>query len=59
MALAGGQEAIANPSNLAPLAIVAFIATLMVQLLLPILQVVMIYSPLAEAYRELTGAPRG
>lgn len=59
VAIAGGNEAIANPSNLAPLAIVAFIATLMVQLLLPILQVVMIYSPLAEAYRELTGAPRG
>lgn len=59
VALAGGNEAIANPGNLAPLAIVAFIATLMVQLLLPILQVVMIYSPLAEAYRELTGAPRG
>ncbi|WP_421932092.1 hypothetical protein [Phenylobacterium sp.] len=59
VALAGGQEAIANPANLAPLAIVAFVATLIVQLLLPILQVVMIYSPLAEAYRELTGAPRG
>lgn len=58
VALAGGQEAIANPANLAPLAIVAFVATLVVQLLLPILQVVMIYSPLAEAYRELTGAPR-
>jgi len=58
VALAGGQEAIANPANLAPLAIVAFVATLIVQLLLPILQVVMIYSPLAEAYRELTGAPR-
>ncbi|WP_340644607.1 hypothetical protein, partial [Phenylobacterium sp.] len=59
VALAGGNEAIANPANLAPLAIVAFVATLLVQLLLPILQVVMIYSPLAEAYRELTGAPRG
>jgi hypothetical protein len=59
VAVAGGNEAISNPANLAPLAIVAFIATLMVQLLLPILQVVMIYSPLAEAYRELTGAPRG
>ena len=59
VAIAGGNEAISNPANLAPLAIVAFIATLMVQLLLPILQVVMIYSPLAEAYRELTGAPRG
>ncbi|CAN5896458.1 hypothetical protein BH11PSE1_BH11PSE1_07480 [soil metagenome] len=59
VALAGGNEAISNPANLAPLAIVAFIATLMVQLLLPILQVVMIYSPLAEAYRELTGSPRG
>lgn len=58
VALAGGQDAIANPANLAPLAIVAFVATLIVQLLLPILQVVMIYSPLAEAYRELTGAPR-
>ncbi|MDO8378507.1 hypothetical protein [Phenylobacterium sp.] len=58
IAMAGGQDAIANPANLAPLAIVAFFAFLAVQLLLPILQVVMIYSPLAEAYRELTGAPR-
>lgn len=58
IALAGGQEAISSPGNLAPLAVIAFIATVIVQLLLPILQVVMIYSPLAEAYRELTGAPR-
>lgn len=59
VALAGGQDAIANPANLGPLAILATVAFLAVQLLLPILQVVMIYSPLAEAYRELTGAPRG
>lgn len=53
IALAGGQDAIDNPTHLGPLALFAFFVTLLVQLLLPTLQVVMIYSPLAEAYREL------
>lgn len=53
IALAGGQEAMENPASLGPVALFAFFVTLVVQLLLPTLQVVMIYSPLAEAYREL------
>ncbi|HEX5380327.1 MAG TPA: hypothetical protein VFW47_17245 [Phenylobacterium sp.] len=53
IALAGGQEAMAHPMSMGPVALFAFAVTLLVQLLLPTLQVVMIYSPLAEAYREL------
>lgn len=53
IALAGGQEAMENPAAMGPVALFAFCVTLVVQLLLPTLQVVMIYSPLAEAYREL------
>ena len=56
IALAGGQDAIADPVHLAPFALLAFAVNLLVQLLLPTLQVVMIYSPLAEAYRELHDA---
>jgi hypothetical protein len=36
-------------------AIIAFVATLIIQLLLPILQVVMIYAPFAVAYQQLHG----
>jgi hypothetical protein len=53
IALAGGQQAMENPTHMGPVALFAFCVTLLVQLLLPTLQVVMIYSPLAEAYREL------
>jgi uncharacterized membrane protein len=51
--LAGGQEAIQSLHS--PVAVIAFAATLAIQLLLPILQVVMIYSPLAVAYQQLHG----
>jgi len=51
--LSGGQQAVQNLHS--PAAIVAFLATLAIQLLLPILQVVMIYSPLAVAYQQLHG----
>jgi len=51
--LAGGQEAIATLHS--PVAVIAFVATLAIQLLLPILQVLMIYSPLAVAYQQLHG----
>ncbi len=57
VALAGGQELVAHPTAMTPLAIFAFLVTLVVQLLLPIFQIVMIYSPLAEAYRELHDEP--
>jgi hypothetical protein len=51
--LSGGQDAIASMSG--PVAIFGFLATLLLQLLLPILQVIMIYSPLAVAYQQLHG----
>lgn len=51
--LAGGQQAIQNLHS--PVAVFAFVATLAIQLLLPILQVLMIYSPLAVAYQQLHG----
>jgi len=51
--LAGGQDAISRPSHLSPFALFAFLVTLLVQLLLPTLQIIMICSPVAEAYREL------
>lgn len=51
--LSGGQPALQNLHS--PVAVIAFIATLAIQLLLPILQVVMIYSPLAVAYQQLHG----
>jgi hypothetical protein len=53
IALAGGQEAMDHPLSMGPVALFAFAGTLFVQLLLPTLQIVMIYSPVAEAYREL------
>jgi len=51
--LAGGQEAITTLHS--PVAVIAFVATLAIQLLLPILQVVMIYSPFAVAYQQVHG----
>jgi uncharacterized membrane protein len=53
--LAGGQQSLEDLSS--PVAVIAFVATLVIQLLLPILQVVMIYSPLAIAYQQLHGDP--
>lgn len=54
VAMAGGQEAINDPGNLKPMAIVAFLGTLVIQLVLPVVQVITFYSPLAVAYRAIT-----
>jgi hypothetical protein len=56
IALAGGPEAVANPAELRGFAIVAFLVTMLIQLLLPVLQIIMIYAPLAMAYRQLRHA---
>jgi len=53
IALAGGQQAIMNPAQLKGFAFVPFIFTMLVQLLMPILQIVTIAAPLAFAYRDL------
>lgn len=53
IALAGGSDAIANPGELRGFAVVAFLVTMLIQLLLPVLQIVMIYAPLAMAYDQL------
>jgi hypothetical protein len=54
-ALAGGREALAHPQMMSPVALVAFIVTLVLQLLMPILWVVTLYAPYAVAYREIMG----
>jgi len=51
IALAGGQQAVQQPND--PLAFIGFLAILAIQLLLPILQVIMVYSPLAVAYQQI------
>ncbi|HEY3694997.1 hypothetical protein [Phenylobacterium sp.] len=51
--LAGGAEAIMNPASLSPARLLAFVANFILQLVLPILQVVMIYAPLAVAYQRI------
>jgi len=52
--LAGGAEAVQNlGAHSSPVALIAFAVTFFIQLLLPILQVVMIYSPFAVAYEKL------
>jgi hypothetical protein len=51
--LAGGPDALTNVGNLAPGALVAFFVNFVIQLLLPILQVVMLYAPLAMAYQQI------
>lgn len=57
VAAAGGQEMIDHPTSASPLAIITIGITLLIQLLLPALQVIMLASPLAEAYRELHDEP--
>ncbi|HSV02103.1 MAG TPA: hypothetical protein VLI41_02765 [Phenylobacterium sp.] len=49
---AGGQQNVQAASS--PVAFIGFVATLIIQLVLPILQVIMVYSPLAVAYQQLT-----
>jgi hypothetical protein len=52
---AGGAGVVQNlGNNPSPFAIAAFLVSFVIQLLLPILQAVMIYSPLALAYQQLT-----
>jgi hypothetical protein len=52
--LAGGQEAMSSGAMTAASGIAAF-ATLIMQLLLSVLQVVMIYAPFAVAYQQIHG----
>lgn len=54
--LAGGNAAIQNVGGLTPVAAIAAIIYLVMQLLLQVLQIVMIYGPFAVAYREITRA---
>jgi len=51
---AGGEKAVQSVQG--PVAFVGFVAILAIQLLLPILQVIMVYSPLAVAYQQLIAA---
>jgi hypothetical protein len=53
VALAGGASAINHMDDVKPGVVIAFISSLLIQLILPILQVVMINAPLATIYREL------
>jgi hypothetical protein len=51
VAVAGGEQG----GQFTPAAAVAFVATLFMQLILSVLQLVMIYSPFAVAYQQLHG----
>ena len=55
VAISGGEAAPSNPLHMSPVQLVALAATLMIQLLLPILQIVTLYAPLAVAYQALSG----
>jgi uncharacterized membrane protein len=57
VALAGGQAAIQDPLNLKPAAILAFLAYFVIQLILPVVQVITFYAPLAVAYRAIGVEP--
>ncbi len=57
VALAGGPEAMADIKGLKPLTLFALALTFVVQILLPVLQIVMVGSPLAIAFEQLTGEP--
>lgn len=52
MALSGGADALSD-QNMSLGAMAAFVVNLIIQLVLPIVQVVMIYAPLAAAYRAI------
>ena len=54
VAFAGGEAAPSNPLHMSPVQIVALAVTLIIQLLLPILQIVTLYAPLAVAYQALS-----
>ena len=51
--LSGGEAALQDIGRLTPVTAIAAAATLVMQLLLQILQIVMIYAPFAVAYRDL------
>ncbi|WP_374470146.1 hypothetical protein [Phenylobacterium sp.] len=56
VALAGGSQAL-EEGHVNAGAVIAGVATLVMQFLLYVLQVVMIYAPFAVAYQQLTGQP--
>lgn len=51
--LAGGEAAVGDVANLSAKAVVGMVVTLAMQMILQVLQIVMIYGPLAEAYKAL------
>lgn len=53
VAIAGGAEAMQDLSKLKPATIFALVFTFVIQLLLPVLQIVMVGGPLALAYQQL------
>lgn len=55
VAAAGGQAAMADPTQLSPVAVIAMLVSFLLQLILSVLQVVMIYAPFAVAYEQLHG----
>jgi len=59
VALAGGEQTPSNPLHMSPVQIVALAVTLVIQLLLPILQIVTLYAPLAVAYQALSREEAG
>lgn len=55
VAAGGGQEAMADLSHAGPMALIATVASFLLQMVLSVLQVVMIYAPFAVAYEQLHG----
>ncbi len=53
--IGGGQAAVADVTQLSPATVIAGIATIVMQLILSVLQVVMIYAPFGVAYEQLHG----
>jgi hypothetical protein len=51
--LSGGEDAMKDIAALTPVTALAAVATLVLQFLLQILQIVMIYGPFAEAYKQM------
>lgn len=56
VAVAGGPTAITNFGSMGGGAFIAFLAYMFIQLILPILQVMVLYAPLAIAYRAIRAA---
>jgi hypothetical protein len=53
--VAGGEAVISDLSRLTPASLIAVVATAVMQAVLQVLQIVMIYAPIAVAYRQLHG----